>query len=51
MATVPGLLTYEEWLKLPPVENGKDEVVQGELRFIPPTRYPHAEIIQRSLRS
>lgn len=44
---VPGLLTYEEWLKLPPVENGTDEVVQGELRFMPPTRYPHAEIIQR----
>jgi Uma2 family endonuclease len=46
MATVPHLLTYEEWLKLPPVEDGTDEVVKGELRFMLPTRYPHAEIIQ-----
>ena len=47
MATVPHLLTYEEWLKLPSVEDGTDEVVRGELRFMPPTRYPHAKIIQR----
>jgi Uma2 family endonuclease len=46
MATVTRLLTYEEWLKLPPVEDGTDEVVKGELRFMPPTRYPLAEIIQ-----
>jgi Uma2 family endonuclease len=31
---------------MPPVEDGTDEVVNGELRFMPPTRYPHAEIIQ-----
>ena len=47
MATVPRILTYEEWLRMPPVEDGTDEVVKGELRFMPPTRYPHAEIIQR----
>jgi Uma2 family endonuclease len=47
MATVPRLLSYEEWLRLPPVEDGTDEVVKGELRFMPPTHYPHAEIIQR----
>jgi Uma2 family endonuclease len=46
MATVAQILTYEEWLKLPPVEDGTDEVVKGELRFMPPTHYPHAEIIQ-----
>ena len=46
MATVSRILTYEEWLQLPPVEDGTDEVVKGELRFMPPTRYPHAEIIQ-----
>jgi Uma2 family endonuclease len=45
MATVTHLLTYEEWLQMPPVEDGTDEVVKGELRFMPPTRYPHAEII------
>ena len=32
---------------MPPVEDGTDEVVKGELRFMPPTHYPHAEIIQR----
>ncbi len=47
MATIPRLLTYEEWLRMPPVEDGTDEVVKGELRFMPPTHYPHAEIIQR----
>jgi Uma2 family endonuclease len=47
MATIPRILTYEEWLRMPPVEDGTDEVVRGELRFMPPTRYPHAEIIQR----
>jgi Uma2 family endonuclease len=44
---IPRVLTYEEWLQMPPVEDGTDEVVKGELRFMPPTRYPHAEIIQR----
>lgn len=47
MAKVSRVLTYEEWLQLPPVEDGTDEVVKGELRFMPPTRYSHAEIIQR----
>jgi Uma2 family endonuclease len=47
MATAPHILTYEEWLRMPPVEDGTDEVVKGELRFMPPTRYPHAEIIRR----
>lgn len=46
MAATTHLLSYEEWLKLPAVEDGRDEVVKGELRFMPPTRYPHAEIIQ-----
>lgn len=47
MATVPRVLTYEEWLRMPPIEDGIDEVVRGELRLMPPTRYPHAEIIRR----
>src|ERR1035438_4597019 len=51
MATVAQILTYEEWLKLPPVEDGTDEVVKGELRFMPPTRQPHAEILRRLMRS
>jgi Uma2 family endonuclease len=47
MATAPHLLTYEEWLHMPTVEDGTDEVVNGVLRFMPPTHYPHAEVIQR----
>lgn len=47
MATATHLLTYEEWLQMPVVEDGTDEVVNGVLRFTAPTRYPHAEIIQR----
>lgn len=47
MATVQKILSYEEWLHMPPAGDGTDEVVKGELRFMPPTRYPHAEIIQR----
>jgi Uma2 family endonuclease len=49
MATATRILTYQEWLALPPVEDGTDEVVNGELRFMPPTRYPHAEIIQLAI--
>ncbi|HEY1760266.1 MAG TPA: Uma2 family endonuclease [Bryobacteraceae bacterium] len=52
MATVVAQnLTYEEWLKMPPVEDGTDEVVNGELRFMAPTRQPHAEIIRRLIRA
>jgi Uma2 family endonuclease len=47
MATLTRPMSYEEWLQMPPVEDGTDEVVNGELRLMPPTRYPHAEIIQR----
>ena len=46
MATVSKTLTYEEWLQLPPVEDGTDEVVKGELRVMPAPHYPHADIIQ-----
>jgi Uma2 family endonuclease len=51
MATIPHLLTYEEMLRLPRdvdgAPDGKEEVVRGELRRLPPNDYPHAEIIQR----
>lgn len=47
MATVPRILTYEEWLRMPTVEDGREEVVNGEIIFMPPNHYPHAEIVQR----
>jgi Uma2 family endonuclease len=45
MATAAQILTYEEWLKLPPVEDGTDEVVDGELRLVPTRLYPHAHVV------
>jgi Uma2 family endonuclease len=50
MATATRILTYEEWLQLPPVEDGTDEVIKGELRFMPPTREPHAFIVRKLVR-
>ena len=46
MATASRLLTYEEWLQMPTVEDGTDEVLKGEYRFFQPTHYPHAEVIE-----
>src|SRR6185437_13644088 len=46
MAATTHLLSYEEWLKLPTVEDGRDEVVNGELHFMPPDHYPHADVVQ-----
>lgn len=46
MATTPHLLTYQEWLQLPPVEDGREEVVKGELRVWPPNQYPHADVVE-----
>jgi len=47
MATIPHLLSYEEMLAMPRETEGKEEVVRGELRRLPPNDYPHAEVIQR----
>lgn len=51
MATASHILSYEEWLQLPTVEDGTDEVVNGVLRFMPPTHYPHAEVIEHLIAS
>jgi len=47
MATIPRVLAYRDWLNLPIVEDGVDEVVNGEQRLMPPARYAHAEILRR----
>ena len=49
MATTPKLLTYEEWLKLPEAE-GIEEVVNGEIRRIPPNKWKHARIVEQLAR-
>ncbi len=46
MATTPKLLTYEEWLKLPEVE-GIEEVVNGEIRRMPPNKIIHADTVEK----
>lgn len=45
MATTPKVITYEEWLKLPEVE-GVEEVVNGEIRRMPPNKILHADTVE-----
>lgn len=45
MATTSKLLTYEEWLKLPEVE-GVEEVVNGEIRKMPPNKWNHTRVVE-----
>jgi len=45
MATSSKTLTYEEWLMLPEVE-GVEEVVNGEIRKMPPNKVIHADIVE-----
>jgi len=47
MAAIPRVITYEEWLDMPVVQDGVDEIVKGEYRLMPPARYAHAEILRR----
>ena len=47
MATVPKTVTYEEWLRMPVVEDAVEEVVNGEIRIMPPNKLPHAAVVQR----
>ena len=46
MATTPKLLTYQEWLKLPEAE-GIEEVVNGEIRRMPPNKIIHADTVEK----
>jgi Uma2 family endonuclease len=43
------VLTYEEWLKLPEAE-GIEEVVNGEIRKMPPNKWNHARIVEELAR-
>jgi len=47
MATLPHArtVTYEEWLTMPEVQDAIEEVVNGEIRIMPPHRWTHAEIV------
>jgi Uma2 family endonuclease len=49
MASLPksGTVTYEEWLGMPEVEDATEEVVNGEIRIMPPAKLRHAWIVER----
>jgi Uma2 family endonuclease len=52
MATVPNTnaVTYEEWLRMPEVQEGIEEVINGEIRIMPPPKFKHTQIIDRLAR-
>jgi len=39
MATTTRTVTYEEWLNMPVVEDAIEEVVNGEVRLMPPNKW------------
>ena len=47
MATLPKsrTVTYEEWLQMPVVQDGREEVVNGEIRIMPPNKMPHPRVV------
>jgi Uma2 family endonuclease len=49
MASLPksGLVTYEEWLRMPEVQDAIEEVVDGEIRIMPPPKLNHSLIVQQ----
>lgn len=49
MATTSKTLSYEEWLTLPEVE-GVEEVVNGEIRKMPPNKWNHTRVVERLAR-
>jgi Uma2 family endonuclease len=53
MASLPSskIVTYEEWLRLPEVSDEIEEVVNGEIRIMPPAKLKHALIVERLRRS
>src|SRR5579862_3126582 len=53
MASVPNpqTVTYEEWLRLPEVEDAIEEVVDGHIILMPPAKRRHARIAKRLLKA
>ena len=45
MATTTKLVTYEEWLNMPVVEDATEEVVNGEIRLMPPAKITHTLVV------
>jgi Uma2 family endonuclease len=51
MATTMRTVTYEEWLNMPVVEDAIEEVVNGEVRTMPPNKWKHALIVENLARA
>jgi Uma2 family endonuclease len=51
MATTTRTVTYEEWLNMAVVEDAIEEVVNGEVRIMPPNKWKHALIVQNLARA
>ena len=49
MASLPNskAITYDEWLRLPEVNDAIEEVVDGQVRIMPPAKFRHAKIVRR----
>jgi Uma2 family endonuclease len=45
MATTTKLVTYEEWLNMPEVQDAIEEVVNGEIHIIPAPKFEHALVV------
>jgi Uma2 family endonuclease len=47
MASLPKstTVTYDEWLRMPEVRDATEEVVNGEIRIMPPNKWNHAVIV------
>ena len=47
MASLPSPkpVTYEEWLRMPEVQDAIEEVVNGEIRIMPPAKFKHSLIV------
>jgi Uma2 family endonuclease len=48
MASLPNskTITYDEWLRMPEVSDAIEEVVNGEIRIMPPAKWKHFRIIE-----
>jgi Uma2 family endonuclease len=48
MASLPKstTVTYEEWLRMPEVQDAIEEVVNGEIRIMPPNKWNHAAVVE-----
>jgi len=45
--TTTKTVTYEEWLEMPETTDGIEEVVNGEIRLMPPAKRKHSLIVHR----